>query len=317
MKRIVAIVFVLIFSVLSLSGCSPYSSSHWRDHTNKWNQNFEIATPNLLGAGSIPIDANADGWYCTMQENFDGDTLGPLWTPSPHGLRKTEYWCDQMVSLEDGCAIIKAEYYEDHSCDVCPNKGYFTSGIETRKMINGESINLFEQAFGYFETRVLFPKSGGMWSAFWLQTNSIGQLGNRGEDGSEIDIYESSFFNTNPMKMGHAIIYDGYGKEYHVGDRISKLETNLYEGYHTFALKWTPTEYVFFIDGVADWATNYGGVCKVPAFVRLTNEIRPGMIGPYGQKLKNFDPGEFKIDYVKIYQNINYLGYIKAPSDFS
>lgn len=49
-----------------------------------------------------------------------------------------------------------------------------------------------------------------MWSAFWLQSSNTGMIGNAGKDGSEIDIYESSFVSKNPTKTGSCIHYDGY-----------------------------------------------------------------------------------------------------------
>lgn len=292
------------------------------DTGKAWRTAFDLTMPELVGAGEGFVNANESGWYSTLVEDFDGDELPEPWFPSPHArrLKDFEYWCDDMVSMSgNGNAVIKADYIENHNCtaNICAtNTGLFTSGIETRKMLAGESVPTFTQAFGYYEVRVLFPKSGGMWSAFWLQTNSVEQLGNKGEDGSEIDIYESSFYNTDRAEMGHAIHYDGYGREHRWRDRIAKTGTDLYDGYHTFALKWTPTEYVFYIDGVVTWATDFGGVCKVPAFLRLTNEVRPERYGPYGQKLGEFDGGDFYIDYVKVYQNKAYLPYIKSADHF-
>lgn len=283
---------------------------------DKWKAKFDIAMPLVDGAGVDEASANADGWYVTLSEDFDGDTLPSPFTPSPHGLRKTEYWCDQMVSMQDGNVVVNATKETNHQCDICPKEGDFTSGIETRQMIDGKSVPLFEQAFGYYEARVKVPAAKGMWSAFWLQCNSMPNVGNKGEDGSEIDIYESSFFDTNRNEAGHCIHYDGYESRHRSKDAIVDAGTDLYEGYHTYALKWTPTEYVFYVDGVATWATNYGGVCKVPAFLRLTNEVRGDIVGPYGQRLGDFTSGEFYIDYVKVYQNKNYLSEIKSSADF-
>ncbi|HRF36900.1 MAG TPA: hypothetical protein PLZ09_06325 [Clostridia bacterium] len=71
-------------------------------------------------------------------------------------------------------------------------------------------------------------------------------------------------------------------------------------------------------DGEAVWATDFGGICQVPAYIMLTNEIRQkATYGPYGQKLGEFTGGTFVIDYVKVYQNTNYLSLIKSASDFN
>ena len=58
-------------------------------------------------------------------------------------------------------------------------------------------------------------------------------------------------------------------------------------------------------------------MCKVPAFIRFTSEIRGDVNGPYGQMLGEFNEGDdFKIDYIKVYQNTNYLDSIMSASDF-
>ena len=96
------------------------------------------------------------------------------------------------------------------------------------------------------------------------------------------------------------------------------MEQNLYDGnFHTFSLLWTPECYVFFIDGYAIWASNAGGVCKVPEFLRFTNEIDAGDgYGPHGQKIGQFthdSEASMCVDYIRVYQNIGYENSI-APS---
>lgn len=313
-KQIAALAGLGVTAMLILTGCE-----YQHDRSDNWRNQFDISMPNLEQAGTDANSANADGWYLTFSEDFDGSALPDTFAPSPHGLRNTEYWCDQMIRVENGNAIIAAQHKNDHTCDICGvQTGDFTGGIETRKMEDGKSVPIFEQAFGYFEARVKLPESGGMWSAFWLQSDSVGNIGNGGEDGTEIDIYESSFYNTDRTKMGHALHYDGYDAKHHkCMDAVHSVGTDLYEGYHIFAVKWTPEEYVFYIDGQATWASDFGGVSKVPAFLRFTNEIRPGKVGPYSQKLGDFTGGEFFVDWVHVYQNEQYLEHIKTAEDFN
>lgn len=315
-KSIISLLALIAIVLAVFSGCTK---EYQTDDSDEWKEKFDVSSPSLEGAGTDEASANEEGWYLTLNEDFDGDTMPEPFVPSPHGLRNTEYWCDQMVSVKDGNAVVAARSFTEHDCDVCGvSEGDFTSGIETRKMVDGESVSTFEQAFGYYEARVLFPKATGMWSAFWLQSESMRNVGNKGEDGTEIDIYESSFFDNELFSsVGHALHYDGYKPLKHkcmATTRDTKI--NLYDGYHTFALKWTPEEYVFYVDGEVTWASDFGGVSKVPAFIRLTNEIRPNVTGPYAQKLGDFSEGDFYIDYVRVYQNVDYLDFIKTPDDF-
>lgn len=293
----------------SLASCTPKS-------------NLKIERPAVDQAYTSFDEATAagGGWYQTMIEDFDQNTMPELWHTSPHGLRKTEYWCDNMVNFEDGNCVISAAYLEDNQCEVCPKEGEFTSGIETRYMNGDESIQSFAQAYGYYEARVKIPDAEGMWAAFWIQSNFQRKVGNDGRDGTEIDVFESAF-KSDPETVGHALLWDGYGKSGKVADKKINTGTNLYDGYHTYGLLWTPTEYVFFVDGKATWKTDKGGVSSVPEFLRFTCEIRHGY-GPHGVKLKEFNstaenPAKFYVDYVKVYQNTDYLQHIKSDDDFT
>ena len=332
----VLLVFVFIMA-FSLSSCSK------QDERWKTNEKYDLSVPVL----------NSDGWYLVFEDNFDGTALNEnitfgekyngnkeIWTTSPHAIRwesndadKPEqacYWCPEMVEVKNSNAIIHSRYEENHTCDgECPSSGRFTSGIETRRIIGDNNSNkgtddelLFSQAFGYFECKVKFPKSKGLWSAFWLQSSNMRKVGNAGQDGTEIDVYESAFINSKKSKMGHALLWDGYGADGKVSDYKCLLEQDLYDGYHTFALKWTPEYYVFYIDGNPTWATSDGDVSKVREFLRLTVEIDAGDgWGPHAQNIGQFshnneDNDDFMIDYVKVYQNENYEQYIKDDAEF-
>lgn len=231
-----------------------------------------------------------------------------------------------MVEVKDSNAVIHSRFETNHTCDGdCPSTGRFTSGIETRR-IDGDNNNnkgtqdtmLFSQAFGYFECKVKLPKSDGLWSAFWLQSSNMRKVGNDGEDGTEIDVYESAFIKSEQSKMGHALLWDGYSKDGKVSGYIGDLDFDLYDGYHTFALKWTPEYYVFYIDGIPTWASSDGNVSKVKEFLRLTVEIDAGDgWGPHGQKIGQFshdneNNDDFLIDYVKVWQNENFESSIKS-----
>lgn len=332
----ISVISVIALSMTILFGCSKEPDTSWKE------KGYDLSVPVL----------NEDGWYLVFEDDFEGNALNEnitfgdkytgnkeIWTTSPHAIRcesndedKPEqacWWCSEMVEVKDSNAIIHSRYEEDHTCNGdCPAKGRFTGGFETR-LISGDNNNnkgtedtlLFSQAFGYFECRVKFPKSQGLWSAFWLQSSNQRKIGNEGEDGTEIDVFESAFINSETSKMGHALLWDGYSKDGKVDDYIGELEQDLYDGYHTYALKWTPEYYVFYIDGAATWATDGGNVSKVKEFLRFTVEIDAGDgWGPHGQKIGQFshnneDNDDFMVDYVKVWQNENYEQYIK-PDDY-
>lgn len=267
-----------------------------------------------------------EAWELTSGTDFTVlDSLdGTIWAPSPHGLRKYEYWCSDMIGFSDEGIVISSAREDDHVCSegICPKSGVFTSGIETRS----GSEKLFEQAFGYFEATVKVPRGSGMWSAFWLQSDNVGNVGHGGKDGAEIDVYESSFIAENRTCTGSAVHVDAYDPPFYASSgAVTDVGKDLYDGeFHTYALLWTPEMYVFYVDGEETWRTDYKDVSTVPEFLRLTVEIRDpeyAVYGPYGQKIGRFENAEdgsndFVISRVKVYANDDFAPYINSEEDF-
>ena len=69
------------------------------------------------------------------------------------------------------------------------------------------------------------------------------------------------------------------------------------QGFHDYSLLWTPTEYVFYIDGKETWRTKAGGVCQVPLYIKLSDEV-----GDWAGDIKKVKlPDEFLVDHVRVY----------------
>ena len=315
-SKIIACAALIMFALilpLSLCACSEKS----------WQKKFDTTLPSLK---------SEDGWSQTMNDDFSKFSniedvyANTSWKPSPHGLRNMEYWCDQMITYDsaEGAVVIKSLRTDSHSCEVCKkSEGIFTGGIETADYDGDTRKPTFAQAYGYFEAEVKVPTAQGMWSAFWLQSYSVGKIGNSGKDGTEIDVYESSF-HKNPTKTGNALHWDAYNAPYYkMADHVTDTGKNLYDGqYHKYSVLWTPDRYVFYVDGQAVWATDKGGVSTVGEYLRLTVEIRDGKIGPYGQslgKFENADDGstDFCIKKVGVWQNDEFKEHIQNDENFS
>lgn len=334
---VVGVVVALILAdVIYIQLLKRKDKEPWR------NLGFDLSLPEL----------GKDSWYMVFEDDFEGEKLNEgirfgenycgskeIWTYSPHTLRhksddkkhpeKACCWCDKMVELKDSKLIIHARYDDKHNCS-CTERGRMCGGIETRK-VKGDERNdkgtddelLFSQAFGYFECRAKVPAAEGMWSAFWLQSSFMRKVGNGGQDGTEIDVFESAFYKSGTNKTGHALLWDGYGKNGCVKGYITETDSNLYDGFHTYALKWTPAYYVFYVDGKATWATDAGGVSKVREFLRLTTEIDAGdTYGPHKQKIGDFtdeitENKDFVVDYVRVWQNSGYEKHEKKDSYYS
>ena len=288
---------------------------------------------------------------------------GSMWAASQHGVRippmadqgsrdfanwidpeKGNFWCDDMVVLHSDSRnphnnfirIQARQFTPDypHNCSqgICPAVGRMSSGIETRttsELTDGRYRGqLFSQAFGFFEAEVMFPNADGLWSAFWLQSVSMGKVGNGGMDGAEIDIFESSFrrawIERGENLVGACSHWDGYGEHHRFTDTRQRVDATLYDGHwHRFALKWTPWEYVFYVNDVPFYAADWGGVSRVAQYVRLTTELsnsEEGKIGPYGQPLGLFRPNasgntDFLVNAIRMLQHTDFAEHAR-PDDY-
>jgi len=148
--------------------------------------------------------------------------------------------------------------------------------------------------FGYYEIRCQVPDEVGTWAAFWLYAPCVGKVGDGGRDGAEIDIFEAVWRKKDQVNV--AVHWDGYGEAHRSwGERVETPGVN--EGFHTFGLLWTPTEYVFTYDGKLVKRTSAGGVCQVPLYVKVTTEIGEWA----GDIAKAKLPDTFVVDHVRVY----------------
>ncbi len=279
------------------------------DKDESWRKRFNIDMPEL-GDELIPGSnvVNSEGWFATLRDDFNGDKLNnDNWSTLPHGKRGNAYWCPKMVSVDGGKVLISAEHKKNHNCTVCPIEGDFTSGIQ--------SANTMDQAFGLYEARIKVPTDANVSSSFWLQSDSMVNKGNEGQDGMRVKVFDSEIMEMNSKTIGHSLSYDVniYGSNRL--NRISSIDTDIYDGFHIYSLLWTPTHYVFYVDGVATWASDFGGVSRVESYMLLGNEINK-LKESIGKESANIKSKTMEIDYVKVYQNQNYLSHIKDASAF-
>ncbi len=129
-KRITTVVTVTILMLVTLASFASCGNKSWQDE-------FDTSLPTF--------DAK-DGWIQTMNDDFSKfSSIEEVyektdWGPVVHKKRKTEYWCDEMVTFdkEEGAVVIRSIKTDDHNCDICEEKnGIFTGGIETVK-VNGD-----------------------------------------------------------------------------------------------------------------------------------------------------------------------------------
>jgi len=246
---------------------------------------------------------NKDEMELIFSEDFNGTSLDRTkWDYCPNWDRQgRSSWRDDMVSVSGGYLHLK--FKRDAALGAAD---WIRAGaIRTRK--KDYSSMLFEHTFGYYEARIKFPKISGTWGAFWLMSPTIdNDLTNGGEEGTEIDIVETIDNPTGGFNA--ALHWNGY-EEHHksVGseEKYKSVPVNIYDGeFHTFAVHWKPSEYIFYVDNIEFWRVDGGskfqncGINKNPNYIKLTVESAPWA----GDIPGNFTEAEMTVDYVRVYK---------------
>ncbi len=217
----------------------------------------------------------------TLDDEFDGERLNTkYWLPCPEQERQDigGRWKNGLYEIKEGNLWLWAKIDED---------GTPVSGAV-------RSYGLFEQAYGYYEARMMFPRTTGFWAAFWMICGDMVAGDGTGTNGSEIDIIETG--ECPRRAVNHAVHCNGYGPECKSISEIVRDES-LYEGWHTYALEWTPEEYIFYIDGKETWRTTGYGVCQRPGYLKLTTEFGSWAAPIVPEEL----PDCARFDYVRVY----------------
>ncbi|MFW6171643.1 MAG: CIA30 family protein [Planctomycetota bacterium] len=229
----------------------------------------------------LPQPPTGKDWKLVWSDEFNGKELNRQKWDVPSNRRRDGWWSPQAVSLDNkGNLVISTLREGDRYLDAC---------VRTR--------DKFEHAHGYYVARIKLHDQPGHWCAFWLYNSSVGKVGNAGRDGTEIDIMEKPWLDN---RVQHALHWDGYGDAHRSKGKVSTVP-GVMDGFHTFALWWKHDEYIFYVDGKETWRTDAGGVCQVPLYIKLSDEI-----GKWAGDITEAElPDRFLVDYVRVYDLVD------------
>ena len=106
----------------------------------------------------------------------------------------------------------------------------------------------FMHRYGYYEIRCRFPKNDGWWSAFWLQSPSIGAHPDPRRAGVECDVMENYRMYKNKKLIG-GNIWGGYGADGRGHGHFNWPFEETADRWHYYGVHWHPNGYVFYADG--------------------------------------------------------------------
>ena len=256
--------------------------------------------------GGFPRVPHEKKLVLTWADEFDGNALD---TEKWHGhycdgetaaVRRGGYWNTSLARVENGRLVLPVLYSEEGLFG--GGAGWYTCALDTS--------GLFEQAFGYFEVRCVLPKGAGLWAAFWMLCPGMSSVGNGGEDGAEIDVFESPFYSQKQKRRVSSNLHvDGYGED-HRSERVCEpylFFNDPYEEFNTYGVEWNEKGYTFYVNGIKTGFSDFGGASRVPEFLLLSVEIggengkaEESWAGP--ALAPDAEVSDFIVDYVRVYQ---------------
>lgn len=183
-------------------------------------------------------DLIGDDWQLEFSDEFnDGAVDFNKWTildqnrgsVTKHGIN--EWWFKvENVSESDGNLILKNTKVGDdmmYCGSVYSNKKYYMQ-------------------YGYAEARIKVADTrGGALTAFWLQSNTMGNIDGSGNDGAEVDIFESAYVDDHVISTIH---FDGYADD-HQEKNFQYVTPDLFDGYHIWGCLWDEESIKIYYDG--------------------------------------------------------------------
>jgi beta-glucanase (GH16 family) len=229
------------------------------------------------------VDSSAWG-APDFADQFSGSTLGAAWSIrgtdyNPVGLRACSKG-SPAATLVSGGTVRLSVLADPARSDLCT--AYRKDGSligQFRYRLNGHIGTQLSNdlRYGVAAARVRFPQSRGQHGAFWLQpTAAVPGSTSPTDGGAEIDAVE--WFGEGGANGGLAsnVYYPTPAGQVKAGGWVADPSRYLasatdswWAGYHVFSVEWTPTAYVFRVDGRETWRTSEG-VSGTPEYLILS-----------------------------------------------
>jgi len=217
----------------------------------------------LLTMSSLAAAAPPAGYKLVWADEFNGTALDTnKWDQWLPGKRRDAWNVTNAISVSNGCLTITT---------------YTEAGRQHTGMVS--TRGKFEPIHGYWEARIRYDDSPGMWSAFWLQSPTMGRpVGDPARAGVEIDIGEHRAVGKAGEQLAgqiqHTLHWDGYGAAHKSKAHLTP-DLKLASSFHVYGFEWTPTAYRFYVDGKPTWTVNEP-ISGAGEFLILSSEVENG-----------------------------------------
>ena len=180
-----------------------------------------------------------DGYVLDWNDEFDQEDGSSPDTRLWRFENKPAGWVNHELQTYAGIGRngVKTAFIEGGALNIRASK-------EGKDIISARMYSQKSWTYGYMEAAIWLPKGKGTWPAFWMMPDDF----SRGWPGcGEIDIMEEVGYHANYtsssihcMKYYHSIGTQKTHEQYTAGAE---------DGYHVYAVEWTPDALVFYVDG--------------------------------------------------------------------
>ncbi len=259
-----------------------------------------------------PIDASVEDpepdadptspWRLVWKDDFDGpagqppsnanwrnDIGGGGW-----GNNELQFHTDRVENVAlDGAGNLA----------IIARREQFAQNQYTSARIN--TAGKFDVAYGRIEARIQLPRGQGIWPAFWMLGNDLGQVG--WPSCGEIDILEQK--GQQP-----GVIYGTlHGPGYSGGGGLSRAHavggSDPSSSFRVYAVEWRPGYIAWFVDDVKYYERTASSVSEFgpwvydhPFFIILNIAVGGDFVGPPNGS--TVFPQTMLVDYVRVYEAI-------------
>jgi len=209
------------------------------------------------GADAIGTEVSTDDApEATFTDDFDEDDVDgkdSTWHTRAQGftgVRQCSRADASAAEVTDGVLVLSVlEDPDGGECQLPGRRKRFPQRLNGHVGTEGT----YGFTYGYAAARIRTQSARGQHAAFWMQAVGGQQTGGPKAGGAEIDIMEY-FGDDHPEGGLTSFTYylDKAGKKQTVGGwlpDVEELGDDWADQYHVFSVEWTPTEYVFRIDG--------------------------------------------------------------------
>jgi beta-glucanase (GH16 family) len=278
---------------------------------------YRAVAAKSSGLGSVASRAAATSQWgpATFTDQFAGTALSANWVHrmgfyQPDSMRNCSKGSPAAVSVASGTlrlSVIRDTSLAAGSCPAYKKDGTLIGNFDYR--LNGHVSTEDHQflKYGVVAARIKFQRMQGQHASLWMQPQDPTYIPNAFQGGAEIDIIE--YFGDKVPNGGlTSFIYNPTtsGVPQKIGGWIKKPERFLSEKrdswskrYHVFSVEWSPTAYVFRIDGreSARITTGISGVPQFPILSLLSSDYEL-------KKLKGEAnlPQTMSVDWIRFWQ---------------